>query len=129
MRRLSSASFLLGLGLTLFTVSCAHFEEQLKTDLEPWVGQSPDRLVEQWGAPNSNYAMTNGTKVLSYFNERSTMRSAGMGRASWRFGTYTYTDSCKVNFFTDANQKKIERYTTTGDIATCLEAVRDLPKP
>lgn len=116
-------------GLTLMTMTaCVHYSERLKAGLDPWVGKHPDTLVEQWGAPDSSYAMESGVKVLTYTSERMVSRSTSIGYTSWRFGNYSYTDSCKINFFTDGTQKKIDRYSTTGEAGSCVEVLRDFPE-
>jgi hypothetical protein len=126
MRNIGKAFF--GSAFMLMAQGCAHYGEALKSELSPWLGQHPDRLVEQWGAPNSFYAMENGVKVLSYFNDRQVTRSTGVGYSAWRWGNYSYSETCKINFFTDATQKKIERYSTSGTDSSCVEVIRDIPK-
>lgn len=108
--------------------ACAHYADRLKSDLDPWIGQHPDRLVEEWGAPSSNYTMENGTKVLSYVNDRQVSRTSSYGYYSWRLSSYSYSESCKINFFTDAGQKKIEKYSTVGDASSCVEVLRDIKR-
>jgi len=113
----------------LLSASCAHYADALKARLDPIIGQHPDRLVEKWGAPSSVYSMENGVKVLSYSNDRQITRAGGPGYSSWRWGSYSYSENCKINFFTDDKQKKIERYSTTGDDGACVEVLRDMPNP
>lgn len=119
---------ILVLGMLALGSSCAHYEDRLKSDLDPWVGQHPDRLVEKWGAPNSSYAMESGVKVLSYFNDRQVTRSTGIGYSAWRWGNYSYSETCKINFFTDSSQKTIERYSTVGDISSCVDVLNDIKR-
>ncbi|RZA26462.1 MAG: hypothetical protein EOP10_03510 [Proteobacteria bacterium] len=111
-----------------FSTACAHYSERLKTDLDPWLGKHPDQLVERWGAPDSTYPMSSGVKVLTYTSDRTVSRYSGMSYTAWRFGNYSYTDSCKISFFTDVAQKIIERYATTGEAGSCVEVLRDYPK-
>jgi hypothetical protein len=120
-------SLLLGIIFTL-GVACVHYGDRVKEELDPWIGKHPDQLVEQWGAPDSTYSMANGVKVLSYASDRTVSRYSGMSYTPWRFGNYSYTDSCKISFFTDAAQKKLERYSTQGDSGSCFEVMRDYAK-
>lgn len=106
---------------------CVHYQDRLAAALDPWVSQHPDRLVEKWGAPDSTYAMSSGVKVLTYTSDRTVSRYSGLGYTSWRFGNYTYTDSCKISFFSDPGQKQIDRYTTSGEASACVEIIRDYP--
>lgn len=115
-------------GMLALSVACVHYGDRLKSELDPWVGKHPDQLVEQWGAPSSSYVMENGVKVLSYINDRQVSRASGLGYSPWRWSNYTYNDSCKVNFFTDGSQKKIEKYTTVGDVSSCVEVLSDVKR-
>lgn len=115
-------------GMLTLTQACAHYGDRLKSDLDPWIGQHPDKLVEQWGAPNSTYAMENGVKVLSFVNDRQVSRSSGFGYSAWRFSNYTYNDTCKINFFTDTSQKKIEKYTSVGDASSCVDVLNEVKR-
>ncbi len=115
------------LGMVSLASACAHYAEVLKNQLDPWIGRHPDKLVEIWGAPSSVYVMESGVKVLSYTNERQVLRSVGAGYSNWRWGSYSYSESCKINFFTDDKQKKIDRFTKTGDDGSCVELMRDMP--
>lgn len=114
-------------GFLAILTSCVHYQERLNLSLDPWLGRHPDQLVEQWGAPDSTYVMENGVKVLTYTTDRTVGRFSALGYPSWRFGNYTYSDSCKMSFFSEAGQKKIERYSTTGEAASCVEILKDLP--
>ena len=76
--------------------SCIHFDRDIDQELAVWVGRSPDELVEVWGAPQSSYTMDKGPKVLSYEATESVSRYTSYFR---RPDVYTFTESCKINFF------------------------------
>lgn len=124
--KLKLISFLIA---PLSLAACAHYSERLKSELEPWVGKHPDKVVEQWGAPNSTYTMENGVKVLTYSSDRQVSRYTSFGYTAYRLGNYSYTESCKINFYTDPANKKIDRYTTTGEAGNCVEMLKEFPNP
>ncbi len=115
-------------GILTLSQACVHYSDRLKSELDPWIGQHPDQLVEKWGAPNSSYAMQSGVNVLTYINDRQVSRASGLGYSSWRWSNYSYNDSCRINFFTDPSQKKIEKYTTVGDASSCVETLSDVKR-
>ncbi len=120
----------LAFSLSLVT-ACAHSDAELSAALDPWIGKNPDQLVEKWGSPSSTYQMENGVKVLTYANDRVVSRSIGYGYRLWRHDNFSYTETCKINFFTDAARKKIEKYTTLGGAYNCLDQLNEqgIPKP
>ncbi len=122
----SSKALWTGLFLTApFFLSCAHNEDLIKSQLDVWLQKQPDKLVEAWGAPDSNYTMDNGSRVLSYNSEKVQSRTTGLAGSPYRFGNYTYSESCKINFYTDPVKKTITRYTTSGEDYACVDAIRD----
>ncbi len=105
--------------------ACAHaYRERIDRELGGWMKQSPDRLVESWGAPRSTYTMDNGRKVLTY--EDSTFVSRTMGPLYYypRPDVYSYSDSCKINFYTDASQKLLDSYSYTGSPGVCIDMIQ-----
>ena len=108
---------------------CAHqYAERLDAALGGWVGQHPDRLVEAWGAPHSSYVFENGSKALTYEDSETYTRSFGRS-VWWRTDTISSSETCRISFFTDATQKKIERYTYKGYPSTCLDIMDSVYTP
>ncbi len=105
--------------------ACAHHQEFVNSKLDLWLGSHPDKLVEAWGAPDSSYTMENGTRVLSYTTERIQSRYSGLAVSPYRFGNYTYSESCQMSFYTDPEKKTISRYMAPGDDNACVEAIRE----
>ncbi len=109
------------LGIIALHSGCAHTGEKLNAELQLWIGQHPDQLVEQWGAPRSVYVMEKGAKVLTYETSETSSRTMGYYR---RPEIYTLTDSCKISFYTEASQKSIERFSYSGSPAVCFDMIR-----
>ncbi len=112
--------------------ACVHsLRDQLQQELSLWQGKSPDQLVEQWGAPQSSYLLETGRKVLTYQDIAIISRTIPYG-AFLRPEVYSFSDTCRLNFFTDAAQKHIESVTTSGSPSVCLdmiESLRHTPQP
>lgn len=117
---------LLVLGAFGSQAACVHSSERLKEELTPFVGQAADVVVEQWGAPDSTYTMDSGKKVLTYSSDRQVNRFSNYGYSAYRLGNYSYTESCKINFYSDPLSKKIESYSINGDANNCVEMLKDM---
>ena len=110
---------------TLALNACAHtYRERVDRELGTWMKQAPDRLVEAWGAPRSTYTMDNGRKVLTYEDSTFVTRSMGLPYYYPRPDVYSYSDSCKISFFTDETQKLLESYSYTGSPGVCLDMIQ-----
>lgn len=110
-----------GILAALYLSGCAHeYSQRLDAALGTWVGQHPDRLVEAWGAPSSSYTFENGSKALTY-EEGATITRSFSRSYMWRPDVYSSSETCRINFFTDAGQKKIERFSYKGYPSICLE--------
>ena len=110
---------ILSLGLFIgFMSGCLHSADRLDQELATWVGRAPDDLVEAWGAPRSSYVMDKGQKVLSYESTETINRFSGYFH---RPDFYSYTDTCKINFYTDSTQKTIARTSYLGNPNGCLD--------
>lgn len=98
--------------------SCVHSRvNELEATLSAWHGHSPDSLVEAWGAPTSAYTMSDQRKVLSYQHDRVKTRSL------FYYYPETYADSytCKISFYTNAEQTEIVSHKYLGDPYTCFD--------
>ncbi len=104
--------------------ACTHYSDRMDSSLQTWVGQHPDTLVEQWGAPRSVYVMEKGSKVLTYEASELYSRTIGYWR---RPEIYTQSENCKISFFTDASQKSIEKFSYSGSPAACYDMIRSAP--
>ncbi len=110
----------------LWLWACTHtYRERLDSELGAWMGKTPDSLIERWGAPRSTYIMDNGKKALSYEETAFVSRSLGSVYAYPRPDIYSYSDSCKITFFTDSSQKLLESYTYAGAPGVCLDQIED----
>lgn len=117
------------IALTFLMSACVHdYEDRVDTALKTWIGQHPDRLVESWGAPRSTYVFENGSKALTYEDTETYTRTFGRS-FWWRNDTMSSSETCRINFYTDASQKKIERYSYKGYPSTCLEVMESTFKP
>lgn len=122
-RKLSPALALIA-GAAALAAGCTHTpKERLDLELDSWIGKTPDRLVESWGAPRSTYSMDNGKKALTYEETAFVSRSMGSLYAFPRPDIYSYSDTCKITFFTDASQKLLESYTYAGSPGVCLDQI------
>ena len=71
--------------------------------------------------------MENGRKVLTF--EESAFVSRSLGTFYYvRPEVYSYSDNCKLSFFTDAQQKVIESYSYTGSAGVCLELIESVSR-
>ncbi|MCX6127793.1 MAG: hypothetical protein NTX25_01860 [Proteobacteria bacterium] len=118
---MQSFTFLILVFCCSFLINCVHSAERLEQSLNSWIGRTPDDLVEAWGAPHSSYTMDKGPKVLSYESSETINRFSSYFR---RPDYYSYTESCKINFFTDPSQKTLARVSYLGNSSICLDLVQ-----
>lgn len=103
---------------------CAHgLREGIDRDLSSWIGQPADSLVEAWGAPRSTYTMDSGSKVLTYEETSFVNRTATPYYFYPRTDITSYSDSCKINFFTDKSQKILSSYSYVGSSGVCRDII------
>lgn len=104
--------------------ACVHsYRDRIDSDLSSWMQQPPDRLVESWGAPRSTYTMDDGRKVLTYEDSSFVSRTVSPYYFYPRPDVYSYSDSCKISFFTDATQKLLQNYSYVGSPGVCLDMI------
>lgn len=121
---LTLRSFTLAFLLVSLGLGCTHTpKERLGLALDGWIGKTPDQLVEAWGAPRSTYNMDNGKKAMTYEETAFVSRTMGSLYAFPRPDIYSYSDTCKITFFTDASQKMLESYNYTGSPGVCLDQI------
>ena len=52
--------------LYLFIVACHHNSGNYGKSLQPWIGQSEERLLQSWGTPQNVFYVTGNEKIFTY---------------------------------------------------------------
>lgn len=136
-RRISIARCALVVAALLALGACAHpTEAKYRAQLDPWIGEPIDNLVEAWGYPTSSFVAPSGRPVYVYQYSQSyltpTYTSAFGGISRSVFGGYDtsafsvttggqlITHYCKTYFEVGGARRKIVKVTFEGDTCRSL---------
>ena len=54
--------------ICLIIISCAGNNISYSDELQPWIGQSEERLFQSWGYPRNSFYVTPQEKVITYLH-------------------------------------------------------------
>ena len=97
-----------------FLASCAT-TQKYEANLQKWVGQSEEALVDGWGAPDNVYISPDGNRILTYQKDRIVNKTSLFYYPAVEY-PYTPTIeqlSCKTSF--TIQDGKITRWRWEGN--------------
>lgn len=114
---------------TLFALTSCMGGKSYEESLQQWIGAPENELVSTWGAPDSSYAMDDGSKILTWRRSRTEYRPGEIYTIlethivdgtkqvvpiTRQYPDQTVTYECTTNFTVGADGK-VRRYTYSGN--------------